>query len=80
MPSAQGGDPEKEWFPACFFGGTDMYENPFEERYVIIAEKPSVAMTIAAALGYRERKDGYIEGPDGIVTWCIGRIRDAGGV
>lgn len=53
-----------------------MYENPFEERYIIIAEKPSVAMTIAAALGYRERKDGYIEGPDGIVTWCIGHLAE----
>ena len=28
-----------------------MYENPFEERFLIIAEKPSVALTIAAVLG-----------------------------
>ena len=29
---------------------------------LIIAEKPSVAQTIAAALGVKEKKDGYIEG------------------
>ena len=29
---------------------------------LIIAEKPSVAQTIAAALGAKEKKDGYIEG------------------
>ena len=31
---------------------------------LIIAEKPSVAQTIAAALGVKEKKDGYIEGGD----------------
>ena len=35
-----------------------MYENPFEERFLIIAEKPSVALTIAAVLGFKEKKDG----------------------
>lgn len=29
---------------------------------LIIAEKPSVAQTIAAALGVKNKKDGYIEG------------------
>ena len=29
---------------------------------LVIAEKPSVAQTIAAALGVTEKKDGYIEG------------------
>ena len=29
---------------------------------LVIAEKPSVAQTIAAALGIKEKKDGYIEG------------------
>ena len=27
---------------------------------LVIAEKPSVAQTIAAALGVKEKKDGYI--------------------
>ena len=53
-----------------------MYENPFEERFLVIAEKPSVAMTIASVLGCREKKDGYIEGPDGMVTWCFGHLAE----
>lgn len=53
-----------------------MFENPFEERFLVIAEKPSVAMTIGAVLGCRDKKDGYIEGPDGVVTWCIGHLAE----
>ena len=53
-----------------------MYENPFEERFLIIAEKPSVALTIAAVLGFKEKKDGYVEGSDGYVTWCLGHLAE----
>lgn len=41
---------------------------------LIIAEKPSVAQTIAAALGATERKDGYIEGGGYVVSWCVGHL------
>lgn len=43
---------------------------------VIVAEKPSVARNIAAAVGARDRKDGWIEGGSGgeIVTWCYGHL------
>ena len=41
---------------------------------LIIAEKPSVAQTIAAALGVKEKKDGYIEGNGYIVSWCVGHL------
>lgn len=41
---------------------------------LIIAEKPSVAAAYAAALGVKERKDGYLEGNSLIVTWCIGHL------
>lgn len=41
---------------------------------LIIAEKPSVAQTIAAALGVKEKKDGYIEGTDYLVSWCVGHL------
>ncbi|KAF0248612.1 MAG: DNA topoisomerase III, partial [bacterium] len=41
---------------------------------LIIAEKPSLARDIAAALGVTQRKDGYIEGNGYIVTWCIGHL------
>ena len=40
----------------------------------IIAENPSVAQSIAAVLGAKERKDGYIQGADIIVSWCIGHL------
>lgn len=41
---------------------------------LIIAEKPSVGAAIAAALGARDRKNGYIEGNGLIVSWCIGHL------
>lgn len=53
-----------------------MHENPFEDYYLVIAEKPSVAMTIAATIGFHEKKDGYMESPDGIVSWCYGHLAE----
>ncbi|MBP3875389.1 MAG: DNA topoisomerase III, partial [Lachnospiraceae bacterium] len=55
-----------------------MYEhdNPFEERFLVITEKPSVAMMIASVLGFNDRKDGYIEGPEGVVSWCFGHLAE----
>ena len=53
-----------------------MVKNPFEERFLVIAEKPSVAMTIASVLGIKEKKDGYLEGPDGVVSWCYGHLAE----
>lgn len=41
---------------------------------LIIAEKPSVAQSIAAVLGATERKDSYIQGGGYIVSWCIGHL------
>ena len=41
---------------------------------LVIAEKPSMAMTLAKALGVSDRKDGYIEGENIIVSWCIGHL------
>ena len=41
---------------------------------LIIAEKPSVAATIAAALGAKEKKDGYIAGSGCLVSWCVGHL------
>ena len=41
---------------------------------LIIAEKPSLARNIAAALGVTTRRDGYIEGKDYIVTWAFGHL------
>lgn len=41
---------------------------------LVIAEKPSVAMSIAKVLGASSRKDGYIEGNNYIVSWCVGHL------
>lgn len=41
---------------------------------LVIAEKPSVAQTIAKVLGAAERKDGYVEGNGYIVSWCVGHL------
>lgn len=41
---------------------------------LVIAEKPSVAMSIAKVLGATERKDGYVMGNNYIVSWCIGHL------
>ena len=41
---------------------------------LVIAEKPSVAAAIAAALGVRDKKDGYIEGSGYLISWCVGHL------
>ena len=41
---------------------------------LIIAEKPSVGKSLAAILGAKSRRDGYLEGNGYIVTWCIGHL------
>lgn len=41
---------------------------------LIIAEKSSVAQSIAKVLGATSSKEGYIEGGNYIVTWCVGHL------
>ncbi len=41
---------------------------------LVIAEKPSVAQSIAAVLGAKEKKDGYMEGGGYLVSWCVGHL------
>ena len=43
-------------------------------KRLVIAEKPSVGNSIAAVLGVKDRKDGYIEGRDYIVSWGFGHL------
>ena len=44
-------------------------------KKVIITEKPSVAMEFAKALKINtNRKDGYIESDEWIITWCVGHL------
>ena len=41
---------------------------------LVVAEKPSVAMSYAKVLGATSRKDGYLEGNGYLVSWCIGHL------
>lgn len=41
---------------------------------LVIAEKPSVAQSIARVIGAASRKDGYFEGNGYLVSWCIGHL------
>ena len=41
---------------------------------LVVAEKPSVAQSIAKVLGATSRKDGYLEGNNNIVSWCVGHL------
>ena len=40
----------------------------------MVAEKPSVAQAIGKVLGATSRKDGYWEGEDYLVSWCVGHL------
>ena len=41
---------------------------------LVIAEKPSVAQSLAAVIGATTRKDGYLEGNGWLVSWCLGHL------
>ena len=41
---------------------------------LVIAEKPSVANSLAAVLGATTRRDGYLEGGGWLVSWCLGHL------
>ena len=43
---------------------------------LVIAEKPSVAQSIAKVIGATDRQDGYLEGNGYIVSWCVGHLVD----
>ncbi len=41
---------------------------------LVIAEKPSVARSIAGVIGADQKRDGYMEGNGYLVSWCIGHL------
>lgn len=41
---------------------------------LVIAEKPSVAQSIAKVIGADKREDGYLEGNGYLVSWCVGHL------
>ena len=44
--------------------------------YLVIAEKPSVSRSIAHVIGAEKREEGYLEGKDCIVSWCLGHLAE----
>ena len=41
---------------------------------LVLAEKPSVAMSLSKVIGANQRGDGYMEGNGYIVSWCVGHL------
>lgn len=41
---------------------------------LVVAEKPSVAQSLAAVLGAKQKKPGYLEGGGFLVSWCVGHV------
>ena len=55
---------------SCPKGGTNI------AMKLVIAEKPSVAISIAAVLGAKEREEGCVAGKEFIVSWCYGPLAE----
>ena len=44
--------------------------------FLVIAEKPSVALALSKVLKAGKREDGYLAGEDCIVSWCLGHLAE----
>ena len=69
--------PNQSDFKAAFCRRT--YCNPKQNGGIfiaklVVAEKPSVAVSYAKVLGATSRKDGYLEGNGYLVSWCVGHL------
>lgn len=45
-------------------------------KYLVIAEKPSMARSISKVIGAYKHEDGYLEGGDCVVSWCLGHLAE----
>lgn len=45
-------------------------------KYLVIAEKPNVSRAIAKVIGAYRQEDGYLEGGDCVVSWCLGHLAE----
>lgn len=48
-------------------------------KFLVIAEKPSVAQSYAKNLSAYKREEGYLEGESCIVSWCLGHLAEYAG-
>ena len=60
--------------PAAFSLSSKSERRSSLNSTLIIAEKPSVALAIAAVVGADKRKNGYLEGNGYLVSWCVGHL------
>ena len=60
--------------PAAFSLTSKSERRSLLNSTLIIAEKPSVALAIAAVVGAANRKNGYLEGNGYLVSWCVGHL------
>ena len=44
--------------------------------YLVLGEKPSVALAYAKVLGAKKRQEGYLEGNGWLVSWCLGHLAE----
>lgn len=44
--------------------------------FLVLGEKPSVALALAEVLGAKKREDGYLEGEGCVVSWCLGHLAE----
>ena len=51
-----------------------IYNRRKTKMKLVIAEKPSVAISIAKVIGANKKKDGYYEGNGYSVSWCVGHL------
>ena len=56
----------------CLFGRKERIMS----KFLVIAEKPSVAQSYAKNLSAYKREDGYMEGESCIVSWCLGHLAE----
>lgn len=68
--SANAGRESKIFRPFTMKVGGKIYM----EHILVIAEKPSVAISIAKVIGATKKKDGYYEGNGYKVSWCVGHL------
>ena len=69
--------PNPSDFKAAFCRRTDCNQKQIGVIFIaklVVAEKPSVAMSYAKVLGATSRKDGYLEGNSYLVSWCVGHL------
>ena len=65
---------QNQGWESNIFRPTLIYNRRKTQMKLVIAEKPSVAISIAKVIGANKKKDGYYEGNGYRVSWCVGHL------